>query len=299
VLDSIGLQDVPIVAPMQDDRLYREMGMVGKDFLRLLWQGVVSVDMLQKALWEHRPYEKEPGDADRIYQKALTDVCGALERREDPLPVLKGVYQEFMAMGITPRNKPVIGVVGEIYIRANRFGNEDVVRQIEQLGGEAWVAPIGEWFLYVNETAKVSAMMSRAWKDLTKAYVTNWFQMHDEHRLLSGFNGNLRSLHEPSIGTTLKRALPYVHHSFEGEAALSVGKAVDYVKRGVAGIVNVMPFSCMPGTIAGALLKRMREDHDNIPLLTIAYEGQQDTQTVTRLEAFMHQARAYQGAKKK
>jgi len=77
-----------------------------------------------------------------------------------------------------------------------------------------------------------------------------------------------------------------------------VGKAVDYAKRGVAGIVNVMPFSCMPGTVAGALLKRMREDHDNIPLLSLAYEGQQDTQTITRLEAFMHQARAYQGAKK-
>jgi hypothetical protein len=78
---------------------------------------------------------------------------------------------------------------------------------------------------------------------------------------------------QPRIGMTLQFALPYVHHSFEGEAALSVGKAVDYAKRGVAGIINVMPFSCMPGTIAGALLKRMREDHDNIPLLSISYEG--------------------------
>jgi len=255
--------------------------------------------MLQKALWEHRPYEKQKGEADRIYSQALADVTRAIEQREDPLPKLKEVYQAFMAMGVTVRRKPVIGIVGEIYIRANRFGNEDVVKQIERLGGEAWVAPIGEWFLYVNETAKAAAKMSRSWRDLLKAYVTYRVQLSDEHRLLSGFNGNLRSLHEPSIETTLKRALPYVHHSFEGEAALSVGKAVDYAQRGVSGIVNVMPFSCMPGTIAGALLKRVREDHDNIPLLSIAYEGQQDTQTVTRLEAFMHQARAYQGAKKR
>jgi len=299
VLDNMGLQEVPIVAPMQDDSLYRELGMVGNDFLRLLWQGVVCVDMLQKALWEHRPYEKQKGEADRIYSQALADVTRAIEQREDPLPKLKEVYQAFMAMGVTVRRKPVIGIVGEIYIRANRFGNEDVVKQIERLGGEAWVAPIGEWFLYVNETAKAAAKMSRSWRDLLKAYVTYRVQLSDEHRLLSGFNGNLRSLHEPSIETTLKRALPYVHHSFEGEAALSVGKAVDYAQRGVSGIVNVMPFSCMPGTIAGALLKRVREDHDNIPLLSIAYEGQQDTQTVTRLEAFMHQARAYQGAKKR
>jgi predicted nucleotide-binding protein (sugar kinase/HSP70/actin superfamily) len=64
----------------------------------------------------------------------------------------------------------------------------------------------------------------------------------------------------------------------------------------VSGIINVMPFSCMPGTITGALLKRVRADHNNIPLLTIAYEGQQDSQTLTRLEAFIHQARAYQKA---
>ena len=298
VLDNLGLHEVPIVAPMQDESLYRDLGMVGKDFLRLLWNGITAVDMLQKVHWEHRPYEKKKGSADGIYRKALVDAMGAIERREDPLPVLKRAYEEFAAMEITERNKPVIGVVGEIYIRANRFGNEDVVGQIERLGGEAWVAPIGEWFLYVNETAKVAARMNRSWRDLAKAHLSNWVQLRDEHRLMTGFNGSLRSLHEPSIGTTLQRALPYIHHSFEGEAVLSVGKAIDYIGRGVSGIVNVMPFSCMPGTIAGALLKRVQEDHGNIPLLSIAYEGQQDTQTVTRLEAFMHQARAYQKGRK-
>jgi predicted nucleotide-binding protein (sugar kinase/HSP70/actin superfamily) len=122
-------------------------------------------------------------------------------------------------------------------------------------------------------------------------------QRKDERRLLSGFNGNLRSLHEPSIEQTLSRAAPYIHHSFEGEAVLSVGKAIDYISRGVSGIVNVMPFTCMPGTIASAVLKRVREDHDNIPLLNIAYEGQGDSQTLTRIEAFMHQAKAYKEAR--
>jgi hypothetical protein len=41
----------------------------------------------------------------------------------------------------------------------------------------------------------------------------------------------------------------------------------------------------------------VREDHNNIPVLNIAYEGQKDSQTITRLEAFMHQARAYRQAK--
>jgi predicted nucleotide-binding protein (sugar kinase/HSP70/actin superfamily) len=293
VLDSLGLDRVEVLSPMQDESLHHDVRTLDKDFVLMCWRGVFAVDMLQKALWEYRPYEKRKGQTDRIYQTALNEVSAAIERRADLLPVLRGVYEDFSAIEITDRTKPVIGVVGEIYIRSNRFSNEDVVRQIERLGGEAWVAPISEWLLYVNTTAKVSAKMNQSWKALLKAYLTGMIQHKDERRLLSGFNGNLRSLHEPSIQQTLRSAAPYIHHSFEGEAVLSVGKAIDYINRGVSGIVNVMPFTCMPGTIASAVLKRVREDHHNIPLLNIAYEGQGDSQTLTRIEAFMHQAQSF------
>jgi predicted nucleotide-binding protein (sugar kinase/HSP70/actin superfamily) len=298
VLDKLGLDHVEVLSPMQDESLHNDVRVLDKDFVLMCWRGVFAVDMLQKALWEYRPYEKQKGQTDRVYQTALNAVNAAIERRADLLPVLRNVYEDFSAIEIAERTKPVIGVVGEIYIRSNRFSNEDVVRQIERLGGEAWVAPISEWLLYVNATAKVSAKMNRAWKALLKAYLTGMIQRKDERRLLSGFNGNLRSLHEPSIEQTLRNAAPYIHHSFEGEAVLSVGKAIDYINRGVTGIVNVMPFTCMPGTIASAVLKRVREEHDNIPLLNIAYEGQGDSQTLTRIEAFMHQAKAYKEARR-
>jgi hypothetical protein len=40
-------------------------------------------------------------------------------------------------------------------------------------------------------------------------------------------------------------------------------------------------------------MKRYREDHNDIPFLNMAYDGQEETNTLTRLEAFMHQARQY------
>jgi predicted CoA-substrate-specific enzyme activase len=299
VLDKLGLDNVGILAPMQDESLHDDVSMFDKDFVLMSWRGVFAVDMLQKALWEHRPHEKQKGQTDRVYRASLDRLSSAIEKREDLLPVLRQAYEDFMAVEIKERTKPVIGVVGEIYIRSNRFSNEDVVRQIERLGGEAWVAPISEWLLYVNNTAKVSAKMNRSLPDLFKAYLTQYIQHRDEKRYLSGFNGSMRSLHEPSIEQTLRAARPYIHHSFEGEAVLSVGKAIDYLDRGVSGIVNVMPFTCMPGTIATAILKRVKEEYGGIPLLNLSYEGQGDSQTLTRLEAFMHQARSYQESKKK
>ena len=103
----------------------------------------------------------------------------------------------------------------------------------------------------------------------------------------------LRNLPDPPIKTIISYGRPYVHDSFEGEAILSIGKAIDFYQKGASGIINIMPFGCMPGTIVSALLKRMREDHSNLPCLNMAYEGQENTHSITKLEAFLYQVKQY------
>jgi predicted nucleotide-binding protein (sugar kinase/HSP70/actin superfamily) len=67
---------------------------------------------------------------------------------------------------------------------------------------------------------------------------------------------------------------------------------LDHQKK-AAGIVSIMPFTCMPGTIVSALLKRCKEENNNIPYLNLSYDGQTETNTLTRLEAFVCQVRRY------
>ncbi len=67
------------------------------------------------------------------------------------MEVLKEARTAFDAIPVeNPGSKPVIGMVGEIYTRANKFANENVVLEVEALGGEAWLPPIAEWILYTN-----------------------------------------------------------------------------------------------------------------------------------------------------
>lgn len=98
---------------------------------------------------------------------------------------------------------------------------------------------------------------------------------------------------EPSISKILKFASPYIDSSLGGEAVLSVGKTVDFAKKGATGIINVMPFNCMPCTIVAAMLRNVHKDNGGIPFLTLPYEGLKETNSQTRIEAFMHQARGY------
>ena len=124
-------------------------------------------------------------------------------------------------------------------------------------------------------------------KNLTKEL----FQHHIEKRYGSIFKGFISRLHEPSVAEVLEKAAPYVDDSFEGETVLSIGKSVDLAEKGASGIVNAMPFGCMPGTIVTALMRSVQRDY-GIPSISIPYDGTESPTTALQLEAFMDQARA-------
>ena len=98
---------------------------------------------------------------------------------------------------------------------------------------------------------------------------------------------------EPDISTLLTWAKNYIHPDIEGEAILSIGITVDYIHKHAHGVINVMPFSCMPGSIVDAILKKLKEDYANFPSLTLSFDGQKQTNIQTRLEAFVYQVKQF------
>jgi predicted nucleotide-binding protein (sugar kinase/HSP70/actin superfamily) len=295
VLDELGFPQVPVYSPDQDVTLYEELGMVGDDLDRIAWKGIVAIDLLEKKLLEIRPYERQAGETARVYQHFLQKTYEILRDRGSLEQVLRKACQTFDDVALAGRGeKPIVGVVGEIYVRSNRFANEDAVREIEALGGEVWMPPISEWLLYVNYTTKKRALNARRYRYYARVLLKEFFQHRDEHHLEEIFHGSLRNLQEPPIPETVGMACGYLPPSFEGEAILSLGKSMDFLNKGASGLVNIMPFTCMPGTVVNALMGRFREEHGHIPFLNLAYDGQEQTHTRTRLEAFMHQVRQFQ-----
>jgi predicted CoA-substrate-specific enzyme activase len=291
VLESIGLSDVPVFAPNQDNGFYDTLGEVSGEFVLNSWKGIVAIELLTKCLHESRPYERRKGVADELYRhhlarmvKALRGLNGGVEN------ALKAVRKDFEALPKTDEKKPLIGVVGEIFVRSNKFSNEDVIRKIEALGGEAWLASVEEWVYYANFLDLKHSLVQGKYSSVAGSLVTRYLQQHAEHRYTKYFKGHLRTLAEPSTSAVLKKAAPYVHHSFEGETILSIGKAVDFVGRGAHGVVNTMPFGCMPGTIVTALMRAVSRDF-GLPVINIAYDGTASSTNEIQIEAFMDQAR--------
>jgi predicted CoA-substrate-specific enzyme activase len=303
VLDEIGFQKVPILSPNQDESFYSALGMIGKDFTKHAWRGIIAIDLLTKCLHETRPYEVTKGEADALYQEYLKKISAALKSGNGAIPELfSDMKKSFLEIRKDGERKPLIGIIGEIFVRHNVFANENLIRKIEEMGGEVWLAPIEEWIYYVNLMGLRKSLIrlrndlftQKLAEDLLRTVFTRYVQKKIEHKYAKPFHGFLRTLKEPSTTEILRNASPYLHDSFEGEAVLSMGKAVDFVQRGTSGIISAMPFGCMPGTIVSALLKGLKRD-TGIPCLSVAYDGVETTCSGIQLEAFMHQAGQYMG----
>jgi predicted nucleotide-binding protein (sugar kinase/HSP70/actin superfamily) len=296
VLDEMGFENVPILSPHMDTRFYEDLGITGRGFDRLAWQAIVAGCYLKRALLQTRPYEINPGETDTIYWKCMDELSAHIRERKPLIPVLERANERFRAIPVDKSaRKPVMGVVGEVYVRLNRYANENMVRQIEELGGEARLSPFAEWIYYLNTVAKRHARADREHKRLLQTVIKDIVQRHDDRRAARVLAEFLDHPLEPTVESTLRAADPYLSTYYEGEAVLSIGRSIEFVHEGVNGIVNLMPFTCMPGTIVQSILKRCREDHNNIPVLNLSFEGHEQTTTRTRLEAFMYQARNYEG----
>lgn len=299
-LDELGFHDVPIFSPHQDRGLYDTLGKhAGDAFVRRAWQGIVAIELLEKALHATRPYEANPGDADLVYAQQLALIIRAIESGGSLEPALQIARDAFAAIQLTNVDgRPWIGIVGEIFVRLHAFSNQDLVRRVEEMGGRVWLAPFSEWIYYVNMNQMEDAQLAKRWLKLFELKMVDSVMKRDEHKLAHGWESVIPHLHEPTAEEMVAHGARYVDPAFRGEAVLGIGKAIQFQKDGLAGVINVMPFTCMPGTITSGLFKRFQQDHDGIPVLNLAFDGQETDDLPLRLEAFVHQCRGYAERKK-
>ncbi len=290
ILDELGYHEIPIFSPNQDANFYRELGIVGKNLSTHAWKGIIAYELLNKCVHETRPYEKQKGATDALHQEYLAKLYNSLRGADGNLETLLGnMRRDFEHLPKDRGRKPLIGIVGEIFVRSHRFSNEDLIRKVEALGGEAWLAPMEEWIYYVNLMAVRKALIKKDRSAIIEILLKKFFQKRMEHRLSRVFRGFLKNLDEPDTKEILRKASPYLHDSFEGEAILSIGKSIDLIERGASGIINAMPFGCMPGTVVTTLMRGLSRDY-GIPCISVPYDGTESQTTEIQIEAFMNQA---------
>jgi predicted CoA-substrate-specific enzyme activase len=268
-LQKAGLGEVPIFSPSSENA-YLGIPSAAR---REIWDAILTGDYLLKLVLRARPYEREKGSVDRSCEEYVKQLEGIFEERKDPKPVLERAASEILALRRSMPDKPLAGIVGEIYVRCDPFANGFIIRAIEDAGGEAWLAPLSEWILY-------TVWVERAHRNLRgESFFTrlvnefsNLFIERKEHEYLELMRPYLPQRLEPRFEEVVTAGMEYIHHEFEGESILTVGRAVKFFEEGADLVVNVAPFGCMHGHISGSIFERIVAVWKK-PVVTSFYDG--------------------------
>ena len=292
IFDRLGFGEVEIVAPSNEDAYAGLSGGHGNRFRLAALQGVFAVDLLRKLQQERRPYEASPGETDRVYRGCLERIVRSTEGGAgDMRATLAGAAEEFRSLRqVAGPRKPLVAVVGEIFMRDNPFCSGHLVERLERLGAETIMAPFIEWMTYSTLRYARDSLWKRDWKGYARSKTQGLFMHLIMRRLSAAVEGVADLGHDVHVEEMLARCEPYVHRDYDGDPAIAIGTANLLADRGLSGVVHLMPFTCLPGTIVSGVTGSFRADHENLPWANIDFDGQEDTGIETRLQAFLHQA---------
>jgi len=319
ILDRFdGFKDVPIVY-LSTNNAYATENILppGRSsvFRKLSYVAIVISDVLDRIVWRVRPYEWRPGITDAFMQEALDAMISAIETVGADLEFCK-LYRLLEEIAATarslmdphkPRN-PRIGIVGEIYLRSHPDSNQNLIRKLEQFGGEVVDASCGEWINFVayERARKLRRRWRVEWRlrnheELRKIarqwmahqieiFYQRWREGQVYRQVLKHLD--IQADHSiPAVERRLDRGRLF-NFDIGTEAALSIGGALEYTHHGFNGIVNVFPFTCMPSTVCSAILKPLLHQM-KVPYLDAPYDGTIQPNREVALRTFMYQAKQH------
>jgi predicted nucleotide-binding protein (sugar kinase/HSP70/actin superfamily) len=288
----------------------------GADFWRSAYVAIVIGDVLDRVLWRTRPYEKRPGLAENYFEEALAimsqamQTFGRMKKFRRLLNILEGLIagaREITDPAVAP--KPLIGMVGEIYLRSHRPSNQDILKLLESHGAEVVNASIAEWINYVSydnirkaRREIVFGIRHRSaallWQNFQK-WLSNRIELSYQYFRMDQVYRRARK-HLPihrdhKIGRIERQLVNNRLFSFQvgTEAGLSIGGALENCLNGYDGIINIFPFTCMPGNMCSAILKPIL-DRRQIPYIDCSFDGTVQPNLEARIRTFVYQAAQHQ-----
>jgi predicted nucleotide-binding protein (sugar kinase/HSP70/actin superfamily) len=319
VLDSFSdLQGLKISALSNTDN-YSPEGLIDpqkvQPFKKAACLAMVVADVLDRLTWRVRPYEKATGLTDALAEQGLYRLMEVVERTGEgnPFDPVVGELEKILAAGhaiIDPAipPKPLIGMVGEIFLRMHRRSNQDLIRLLERCGAEVVNASMAEWLNYVSyDGLRQAKRKLRLGLRLLRPR-----QVKESIREMFGFGVNLL-FQERTQQAVFKRARRRLDiagdhrisdlerilkkssdFSFDipTEASLSIPGIIHCARNGYNGVVNVYPFTCMPGTTTSAVVRPIMHEL-GFPFLDTPYDDSIQPNRETAIRTFMYQARQH------
>ena len=222
-----------------------------------------------------RPYEINPGQTDRAIARGMERLTEAFLGKRKKEDAVRELIEEIEAIPVIAAERPKVAIFGDIYVRDNDIFNNNLIRFIENHGGEVITTPYSQYAKMISDAyfkrwfAESRFPTLLAFKTLLAAVELlerSYQKLFD--RVLSLSNER----YDEPAEKILERFGMKIEHS--GESMDNILK-VWYIKRHypeVSLFVQTSPGFCCAGLVTEAMTRRI-EEVTGVPVVSLTYDG--------------------------
>lgn len=301
-LNDLGYNDVPIVTlssyDLDTDALHLKLGLHG---LYRLMKGVLLGDLLQKLYFHTKTYEVHKGQSDEVLNHMVgkcVELMLSNVKKHNFVKLVHKIIEGFSRIELAKvKNKPKVGIVGEILLKYHPKANLDLMNKLIEEGAEPVIGDISSFLLYcLNDSIFQAKYLKGSWVKATGSWLI-------AHRFNHMREVIIRALKEsPFEGLTpfneYKQAIEGLVSTGQqaGEGWLLTAEMIDYIEHGVNNVLCVQPFACLPNHVTGkGVMRAIRMGYEDANLCSIDFEaGTAQSNVANRIKLFLTQAKEIQ-----
>ena len=262
-------------------------------------QAVVYGDVLMRVTYATRPYEKNIGETNRVYEKyeqiGLKFFTSKKMNAREFNKILKDCINEFDNIERINVKKPAVGIVGEILVKFSDYANNYLADTLEKEGAEAVIPDLLDFFLYCFYNNEFKAEHLGKSKMLSKLSQTLINVAEKFRKTMRKYLDESKHFVAPGrIEHTAKNVNGIVSLGNQtGEGWLLTGEMVDLIERGLNNIICTQPFGCLPNHIVGkGVIKELHSRYPQANIIAIDYDsGASEVNQLNRIKMMLENAK--------
>ncbi len=247
-----------------------------KLFLKLAYC-ILYGDAIMWCYNQTKPYEKTSGAAEAARGKAVDFAVSKFEKGgySKYKKIIKEIIDIFAAVERTQEKKVKVGIVGEIYVKYSRLGNNGLENFLLEEGCEPVVPALMDFILYcIINTVNDGALYghSRGKSFIYKRVYNLVHRMQKNVIKLFAAEGTFLPPHD--FEHLRKCADKVLHQGVKmGEGWLIPAEMCALAETGVPNIVCAQPFGCLPNHIAGkGAVRTLKNIYPDINVAAVDYD---------------------------
>ena len=279
---SEGITDIPVIAIGASDFLFNEQPGFKPNWNKLIKPATLALlftDSLSRIYYASASREKDGTESKRLRAFYLDKAKDLLERNayHEFIPLLKEAVIDFNHIPIIQTNIPAVGIVGEIYIKYNSFGQFNMIDWLIENQIEVVLPPLLDFFMqsFINKKARSKEFIHHIKPlDFANNFV-EWIAqiyIHKFEKVLQSFRF-YRPLHSIKESAQYASEILNLNNQY-GEGWLIPAEIAILAKQKVNNIVCIQPFGCISNHIVGkGMEKKIKKIYPDIHLLFIDFDS--------------------------